>query len=226
MNGYQDVTTAQEFLIEEAIERLNSVYLPYFSFDKVDKTQRVAAPDLFDRQPNMLKAEEHQAMPKELYKFTGKYHRGDYASLNIYLLYRFDDYYDVPDGTGRFQFGGRAGRSSLPKEQGGGLDSHSGVIASSASIWPTEMGVNRRGLLASTYELIPHEIGHWLGVGHTDGKVNSCADNDGIADTPPHFLSPDARFGRDGCPLGQHSTCARGRPEPLDNIMFSVISYV
>ncbi|MDX2001726.1 MAG: M43 family zinc metalloprotease [Chitinophagales bacterium] len=54
-----------------------------------------------------------------------------------------------------------------------------------------------------------HEVGHWLGLNHpwsatNDPGTSSCADDDGIADTP------NSEFGNYGCPSFPHISCGNG----------------
>ncbi|EJP63247.1 metalloprotease 1 [Beauveria bassiana ARSEF 2860] len=227
----------QESQIQQLLDEFNKFYSYGFELDtSVDKIHRYTRPDLFDPNSGM---------------FTGtfndiqrQYHRGegDYASLNIIFLFRLRDWYknDIttergPNGetwtSWRRRSGGISGRGSIPvagiweASNAKELEISDGILVSSATI-PNMAYPEHQGSL-STFS---HEVGHWLGLEHTDhsrrkgswGRTACDRVNDGIDDTPTHMIDANVARIMPGCPpQGQINTCQHldSRPDLIYNLM-------
>ncbi|OAA50296.1 hypothetical protein NOR_00746 [Metarhizium rileyi] len=212
--------------------------------DSVDRVQHYVRPDLFQDTTGFLN--------KDALELLGEFHRGprDYASLNIIFVFRLADRHtlqEFPDGGYTFSSAGVDGKASIPTrkiwENHDGwekFEAEDGIVISSATI---EKVAHGRAL--NVKRTLSHELGHWLGLLHTDSEVtasgvrvksvpdeNDCdMINDGFSDTPTHILSQEARNVWEQCPKnpGERSippvfTCTRmdNRPDPIFNLMVSI----
>ncbi|PHH91251.1 hypothetical protein CDD83_1168 [Cordyceps sp. RAO-2017] len=139
----------------------------------------------------------------------------DYSCLNIYYVHRYQDHGSYNRNHG-WQTRGLYGFGVYPRQRV--LDDtkwQDGIILSSLTAANT-LFAGYRGIPAA----LAHEIGHALGLLHTDQGSNATRcdfDNDRIRDTPAHR------------PLGEWKCSAAAwlgcegpdRPFPLDNIMTS-----
>lgn len=155
-----------------------------------------------------------------------KYHQSDdYAALNIIFSYRYKDEYNNINGNGRWSRKGDLAFGIEPQaawtfNNSRYLERTSAVLVSSASLWPTEMGLNLRGRVRPDRVTLAHEVGHWLGLLHTDGA--DCSYDDKVSDTPVHVLNWDVlEFRPDGCAARNFHICSQYEVDPLDNIMTS-----
>lgn len=102
------------------------------------------------------------------------------------------------------------------------LERVDGIVISSATL----PGVVASGFPRRRFTL-PHEIGHWLGLNHTDSEQRDangniiCRDTDNIDDTSQHFLTDIEEQQKGKCLTeGEVITCD-GRPDPITNFMIS-----
>ncbi|TWU73155.1 hypothetical protein ED733_002960 [Metarhizium rileyi] len=234
-----------ETQIQNKLDEVRELWSFGFQLDlSVDRVQHYVRPDLFQGTTGFLN--------KDSLDLLREFHRGprDYASLNIIFVFRFRDQHtlqEFPDGGYTYSSSGVHGEASIPTRKiwenpTGWEESEAkdGIVISSATI---EKVAHRRA--PNVKRILSHELGHWLGLLHTDSEVrtssvrvksvpdeNDCdMINDGFSDTPTHILSQEARNVWEQCPKnpGERSippvfTCTRmdNRPDPIFNLMVSI----
>ncbi|TQV91611.1 metalloprotease-like protein [Cordyceps javanica] len=184
--------------IQQVLNEFDKVYSYGFYLDNsVDTVHRYLRPDLFDPVTGFFTEKSHNIL--------GQYHRGngDFTALNIIFVYRMQDtgtYREsVTEGGHRSwssQWSGTSGEANLLKakpwlhsnaiqlEREDGLVLSTGILPGSK--FPSFPG---------TLSTFPHEVGHWLGLDHTDSPNGNCDEiNDSVDDTPAHTLQEGTTF--------------------------------
>ncbi|OAA34723.1 Peptidase M43, pregnancy-associated plasma-A [Metarhizium rileyi] len=230
-------------ITDSHIQSILNEFNKYFSFGffldaSVDTIHRALRADLFDPVSQLFIGDENE--------IQRQYHRGegDYASLNIIFLFRFQDTHEVKTEYVTRRTGytiyttarssGAVGMSSMPSdeiwkysnaldiEQTDGMFLSSAVVPGVAYPW-------HKGSLS----VLPHEFGHWVGLKHTDYTSQTDAAgrgicdplNDDVDDTPTHILDETVRGTLQSCPpVGQVNTCRHidDTPDPIRNLMLSI----
>ncbi|KAM3522277.1 hypothetical protein NHJ13051_005767 [Beauveria bassiana] len=228
-------------IAESQIQQLLDEFKKFYSYGieldtSVDKTRRYTRPDLFDPNSGMFTGDR--------FDVRAEYHRGegDYASLNVIFLFRLEDWHKnetttktEPNGETWTSVitssGGTSGFGSIPLAElwkasnAKELVKSDGILVSSAII-PNMAYPGSEGSLS----IFSHEVGHWLGLRHTDhlphkdswGTKACDRDNDGIDDTPTHMIDENVRRIMRTCPpQGQINTCQHldSRPDLIYNLM-------
>ncbi|KAF1732665.1 Extracellular metalloprotease [Beauveria bassiana] len=201
----RDKTVAGGYILESQIEQeikwVNKHYeaANIFFDTSVRKVRYDTTPEIFSS--GVFKGNKKETIINYFPERNG-------ASLNIVFAFRWND----KDGVGIAGSFWWDTRSITYSDGHKEVTRTEGVFISSSNIPKGSGPANRH------QSTLVHEIGHWLGLGHTDSDECS-SENDGILDTPPHLTSGlhDQKF---YCAkVGELSTC--GYADPIQNVMVS-----
>lgn len=194
------------------MDQVNKYFKPGFSFNySVDAVHRYITPELF------LSGGLVQGDNRRHDIMQGKHRGSDYASLNIFIVWRYEEFVSVSE-PGNYH--GTLASTYRPLDalwkwsNAEDIATKSDVLISSV-LFAGALTPASKGNPVS----LAHECGHWLGLRHTDSE-DCDKDNDGIDDTPAHTLEHREWT---GCPKGTIVTCPNISPEPdlINNVMTS-----
>lgn len=149
-------------MIKREVQRLNTFFRPYFSF-------YLAGPILRYRTPELFRTGSFNASQYE--QTTSRFHRGDYASLNIIFVYRMQKNFTYwRDNHHRLRLNYSYEPGGMAMEPWASVqaqrDKEDGAIITSSSV--AGLGIR---LHYGTPNIL-HEVGHFLGLPHLEDPCN------------------------------------------------------